>query len=477
MNPLAFGGETDELLRQRRTQTSSDDLPAFCRDWCPPLLLDILPHVDVWPDAAIKNPVGAQVRELSDVQYSLIYDLPLPVIIRRRRIALIVLAENGLSSQRTRHWPVRSDIERACPQAIFVSRQCAVTMAFVELLDRRRRLRLNLQALNRDIVSRYLDSLVQVMRQRGELCDSASEYVLHLAPSPYVLRLVSDRCLDCFVPAYFAEHLRLARQIDGAGLRLDAEFKMAKRIRCHGETHGVLVKRVKLQNPFKCTLACRGVRGLYLAPLSPFTTGETGDAYVQFLVPLLQERRATCENDVAQGLPDFISFDNGPACCLYALAAVGEVWPQAVYGQDQPPCKTAAASRLHSSLRRDSVSIVSDPPHRRWHWQKALPCEHPDYALFDKCLAFALARISASLPLVSRQHMKTEPHVRGYDEDETILRQLAVLVDTQPMLSCVRKAALTESLTFPRCERAWLLPRCLRVLPAKQGLVFVDGGA
>ena len=127
MNQLAFGGETDELLRQRRTQTSSDDLPAFSRDWCPFLLLDILPHVDVWPDAAINNPVGAQVREPSDVQYSLIYDLPLPVIIRRRRIALIVLAENGLSSQRTRHWPVRSDIARTCAQAIFVSRQCAVT--------------------------------------------------------------------------------------------------------------------------------------------------------------------------------------------------------------------------------------------------------------------------------------------------------------------------------------------------------------
>ena len=86
----------------------------------------------------------------------------------------------------------------------------------------------------------------------------------------------------------------------------------------------------ELENPFKCTLACRGVRGLHLAPLTLFTTGETGDAYVQFLVPLLQERRATCENDVAQGFPDFISFDSGPACCLYALAAVGEVWPQAV---------------------------------------------------------------------------------------------------------------------------------------------------
>ena len=303
--------------------------------------------------------------------------------------------------------------------------------------DRRRRLRLDLQALNRDIVSRYLDSLVQVMRERG-----ASEFVLHLAPSPHVLRLVSDRCLVCFVPAYFAEHLRLARQIDGAGLRLDAEFKMAKRIRCYVETHGVSGKRLKLENPFKCTLACRGVRGLYLAPLTLFTTGETGDAYVQFLVPLLQERRATCENDVAQGLPDFISFDSGPAYCLYALAAVGEVWPQAVYGQDRPPCKTAAASRLHSSLHHDSVSIVSDPPHRRWHWQKALPCEHPDYALFDRCLAFALARISASLPLISRQHLRTEPHVRGCDEDETILRQLAVLVDTQAMLSCVQKASV-----------------------------------
>ena len=107
---------------------------------------------------------------------------------------------------------------------------------------------------------------------------------------------------------------------------------------------------------------------------------------------------ATCEEDVAQGLPDFIGFDNGPAYCLYALTAMEEVWPQVVYWREQPPCRTAAAWGLHTSLRREAVAIVSDTPRRRWHWQNTLPCESPDYSLFDQCLAFALARTSASIP-------------------------------------------------------------------------------
>ena len=442
MSPLALGGEGDELMLARRTQATKDDLPSFCRDSCPAALFDVLPSVEVLPAVAVNPPEGAVVQGLGEVNYSLVYDMPLPVILCRRRFSMCAFAEDGKSSTRTKHWPVRSDIERAFPRAIFVSRQCVVTMAFVEWLDRRRRLRLNLRALNTEIVSRYMDALIEKLREHGELAPFTPEYVLHLAPSAYVMRLVSDRALDCFVPSYFEEHLRLARQIDGACLRLDAEFKMAKKIRTHvflpSASSG---KRFKVESPFKCTLACRGVRGLFLAPLTPSRSYETGDAYVQFLVPLLRQRRETCEHDAEQGRPIMIAFDNGPAYEKFALAAVGEVWPQAVYGRDQPPCHTPAKSRQHSSLILGAVDVVSDPPHRRWHWQKALPCEHPDYWLFDQCLAFALARISAPASVLERAILQTDAHGRGYDEDAAVLRQLSALRRSDAMEACVKKAS------------------------------------
>ena len=441
MSPLAFGCESEALVRARRSTSSAEDLPTFCRDSCPAVLLDILPHVEVLPAVAVDKPAGAAVSVLSESNYSLVYDRPLPTVIRRRRVAVMTLSEDGLSTKRSRVWPGRSDVERCFPRAIFVSRQCAVTMAFAEWVDRHRRLRFSVRSLHQDLMGAYLDSLAEILRSRGLLFPEAPEHALSLVPSPYILRLVSDRCLDCFVPAYFAEHLRKARQIDGAGLRLDAEFKMVQKVRVACRAKAGAKKVRKLEAPFKCVLACRGVRGLFLAPLTLSKSYETGDGYVDFLLPILRERRACCEGDQGQGLPDFISFDNGPAYSLFALAAVGEVWPQAVYDRDQPPCKTPARSRHHPSLRADAVAVVSDPPHRRWHWQRTLPSLHPDLALFDQCLGFALARISADPPVVNRSSVVTEQHGRSFDEDDRLLRAFSQQSSSEALRDLAKKAS------------------------------------
>ena len=160
----------------------------------------------------------------------------------------------------------------------------------------------------------------------------------------------------------------------------------------------------------------------------------------------MEKRRCRCAVFVARAAGTAshmreVSFDNGSACCLNALAAAGELWPRAVYCRHQPPCQTPAASRLHSPLRRDAVTIVSDP-HRRWHCQKILPRENRDYWLFDQCPAYAPARISARAPLIPKEHQKTEPRVRGNDEDDAVLRQLAVLEDLKAMTACIKKASV-----------------------------------
>ena len=91
----------------------------------------LMPARRVVSGGSFRPAEGAMVRELSEV------NLPLPIIVCRQRFALIAFADNGLCTQRTRPWLVRADIVRSCPQTLFVSRQCTVTMEFVEWLDRR----------------------------------------------------------------------------------------------------------------------------------------------------------------------------------------------------------------------------------------------------------------------------------------------------------------------------------------------------
>ena len=471
MNPLALGVENSALVSARRCSAGPDDLPTFARDGCPAVLLDLLPHVEVLPAVVADPPAGAVVTILSAENFSLVYDRPLPVILRRRRVSVSLLGPDLRLSGTKKFWPVRSDIERVFPRVIFLSRQCAITMAFAEWVDRRRRLIFNVRTLHQELHGAFLDTLAELLRQRGSLCPEAPEHVLSLVPSPYVLRLVSDRCLDCFLPAYFEEHIRLARQIDGAGLRLDAEFKMVQKVRSARSPKSAAGKRLKLESPFKCILACRGVRGLYLAPLTLSRAFETGDGYVEFLLPLLRARRASCEGEVGQGMPNFLSFDNGPAYSLYAIAALGEVWPQAVYGRDKPPCSTPARSRHHRSLRADVVDVVSDPPHRRWHWQHTLPSMHPDRFLFDQCLAFALARISEDHPLIPRASVVTEKHGRGYDEDERLLRDFSRLSCPDALKECAQSASafcrqrLQEMLRSHNVRRHGFLKRVFGSVP------------
>ena len=453
MNPLSFGLEDADSVAGRRAVQGAE-LPVFTRSCCHPALLDALRVVEVVHSPPHRE--GQVVKVLDQENFTLLHDMPLPVVIRRRRVSVMNLAPSGRSTLRECFWPDRSDIERVVPEAIFVSRQCLVTMRFVEWLDRRRRLRMNLGALRRDVVSTYVDKLIDLASSRSDFRPSP-EKVLAVAPSLYTLRLVSDRCIDCFVPAYFATHMRMVRQIDGAGIRLDAEFKMAGKVGRYVTLDSPRPgqKRRRAFQTATCMLSCRGVRGLFLAAPSPVLSGESGDAYVDFLLPILRDRRESCEDDAFAGRPDFFAFDNGPAYELFALAAAGEVWPQQLYGRDIPPCKTPALSRQHSSLRRDVIAVVSDPPHRRWAWKKALPCEHPDFRLFDLCLGYALGRITAEHSVVAVAHVLSQPHLRSVSDADDILRRLAALSDVASMQQAVATAspAVRERLqTLLRCH-------------------------
>ena len=225
---------------------------------------------------------------------------------------------------------------------------------------------MNIQALRRDLANAYVDSIA-VRSRENSISIATCNGFQDIIPSQHVLRMIGHTCLDCFVPKLFADHMAMVRKIDGAGLRMDAEFKLGK--------HLVVTKTLAsgkqvVERPYRCCIAVRGVRGLYLDVLKPQKTHETGEAYQEVMKPIAAQRKALCADTSCTGLLDFIVFDNGPAYELYALAAVGHVWPEHLFGAPEPPRASSVNSRLHPSLRRDVIPVVSDPPHRRWHWQK-----------------------------------------------------------------------------------------------------------
>ena len=117
-------------------------------------------------------------------------------------------------------------------------------------------------------------------------------------------------------------------------------------------------------------------------------------------------------------------FDNGPAYQLFALAGLGEAWPEALYNLPAPPSDNRDACRLHPALQRHIVPVASDPPHRRWHWKKVLPNGHPDYHTFDLCLQYALNRISTPLFLLRMESVPVNGHHHLYPEDDKVLFEL-----------------------------------------------------
>lgn len=75
----------------------------------------------------------------------------------------------------------------------------------------------------------FLDGLIYAFKEQQQFIQSPSD-VICLVPAKSIMETISGLCLDAFVPGVFEENLQMVRELNGAGYRLDAEFKLAPRI-------------------------------------------------------------------------------------------------------------------------------------------------------------------------------------------------------------------------------------------------------
>jgi hypothetical protein len=253
-----------------------------------------------------------------------------------------------------------------------------------------------------------------------------------------ILSGLVDALMKCFLPALFKEHMRHVIQIDGAGMRCDAEFKMAKFIT---QKQKLPKGRWQTLHPFECLLAVRGARGLYLDCLRPQQTMEKGSAYIALLDPICAIRPELCMGACDDGCPDFVVFDHAPTYELYALAVIGKHWPRQLFALTAPPVASVIDSRLSPLLRRNAVTVASDPPHRLWDLMRCMQNHHPDFYAAKESARFLLNRISAPQRTLLPAEMVLEPRTRVHGDEEALLKVLAAARGQDDMKSIVRSAS------------------------------------
>ena len=394
--PSRMGSHDEHEVHLNDRETSTVSTPDGGTDEAGPAEDDVAKWRHSFPTFVVTPrgvPTSGANQPVGRVSCRVVWDMPLPIVLE---VHDQLQSVGQPHAQRETRYVTEEDVIAAVPRCIVLSQRVYVAFAFVEWVNRRLRHRRNIRQLKRDLVLFYTDALAAWEKEQAR-CTWDPEMLVCCTPSGHVLGKIADAVLECFVPALFAQHMRAVRRLDGAGVRLDAEFKMAKFIVQQSvNANGDLL----IEHPFKCLLAARGVRGLYLDALHGEASAEAGIGYVKFLHPICVERKAVCAKDPEEGLFDFLVFDNGPAYELYALATVGAVWPKSIYGTPEPPSANIAEARHHASLRKDIVPVASDPPHRRWPFHKNLNNSHADFADFDAALKYALGRISAPTRLI-----------------------------------------------------------------------------
>ena len=251
--------------------------------------------------------------------------------------------------------PEERDVFAAAPDAFPLAGERWVTMAFVHWLAMR-----STQCYVRNRVRQeYSITIAENLRARlgSQEVEIACADIAALGPSAQTLREVEEAWAEAVLIPAARESLDAALRFDGAGVRLDAEFKLCRRVslfRCF---------------PYRCTFAARGVRGMYLALPYLCQTGERAKAYVDFLLPLFR-RRHLCAALPRAGLPAFVAVDSPEKFGGAILVALAMVWPEYMLRDPEQQGWTWKQLLAGGSFTH-AVIVCADPPHRLWRIEKA----------------------------------------------------------------------------------------------------------
>ena len=303
-----------------------------------------------------------------------LWDVPLP---------RLVILHDGQHPSRCQN----ADVERAVPDAIAVSRKTLVTFRFVRWVWVRSLEPMSAATRRRHLFLQYQDSLLFGAVLTTSQCDNILD-VVQLLPSNHILQMVDDLAGECFTDLLFYRHRDRFAQLDGAGEKLDTEFKMAARVvRQNPVTGGQ-------QRPWHGTMCVRGARGFFLDDLF-LTTRESGERYSSWSRARWARRRRLCVGEVMAGLLDFVCLDNAPAFELWVLATAATVWPEYLITGGVPPTQDIGRLRHSKLLRKDVLRVSSDLWHRVQGIMDEVGTMKPDARELRRDLKYAFGRMHA----------------------------------------------------------------------------------
>ena len=345
-------------------------------------MVSLMKLVKILPDTVLPRitiiPRGVDVQGLDQYRttYRVLYDYPIPRILvlqsfRRRQNQKVV----------EQYTPTVEDVQSAIPDVIDITSERLVTFRFMQWLAQHTTQHYVRERVANDYLLQVFNTLVARVDAGDMTVDLQLEDVAALAASAKTLAAVEECWTEALLLPAANEHFEKTTLLDGAGARIDAEYKMCRRVEIDGRF------------PFKCTYRARGVRGLYLGKPMLSKSAEGSKGYIDFLVALWRRRRRVCEHLPRKGLPSFVVLDSAIKYGRAVLVSLALVWPEYML-IDQKWSVLPWSQLIKLRVFTNAVILASDPPHRLWTVQQNASSVHPDFFFLIRDVQYVLSCLS-----------------------------------------------------------------------------------
>jgi len=348
-----------------------------------------------------------------------------------------------------------ADVTRELSDVLQYSAKTLVSASFLQWLQLQCRMCVPTNTVLRLLLCSHIQYLTSCPNvSSSPFVFAAMQLVSTRLPSvDLVARLNADMYAYC-LEGIWNQHQREVIFLDGCGWRIDAEFKLCRRVQ--GISHNRLRMNLRRGSanacPWRASFCARGPVGLYLSDLALSSTGETGLAYLLWLVGLFRIRRERLEAQDNFGLPIFVCIDYAPTYKAFVLAAVAYVWPEFMVDESIGHSTATPHSYVHNAhVRKDVVLICSDPWHRVLRIQQRADSKHPDYADIISDTRLAMWRLNSAKCLLTHSFTSGSEMPGLSEQAQDLLRRwLQRQVGTQSMFddATVNNGSINEIRRF-----------------------------
>ena len=184
-----------------------------------------LEHLDsCWHTRSVHAQLKSPHATRHESRYHWVVDIPRP--------SLVCFIDYRTTGRRGAVYKATfDDMKIQCKDIFALSAKTIISNTFFAWVLQRVRTAMTPTAIRQSLFHLYCDAMRELATQgQQEQARIVLSTMPDLLPNQHILRKLCNGMLKCFFTELWEDHRRYAIKIDGAGIRLDFEFKMAKRV-------------------------------------------------------------------------------------------------------------------------------------------------------------------------------------------------------------------------------------------------------